>query len=50
MGRLIFSIVGPMMGWVNDVTSLQTALLVSGIIFSVMGLVAIMFLAKHEAL
>ncbi|MGW8184971.1 MAG: MFS transporter [Candidatus Moraniibacteriota bacterium] len=49
VGRLIFSIVGPMMGWVGEAYSLQTALLVSGITFSLMGLVAWMFLVKHKA-
>ncbi|MDX9914056.1 MAG: MFS transporter [Candidatus Moranbacteria bacterium] len=47
--RLVFAFVGPMMGWVGEAYSLQTALLVSGVTFGLMGLVAWMFLVKHKA-
>lgn len=48
--RLIFVIVGPIMGWVSDLYSLQTALLVSGLIFGFFGLVSLYFLHKHKLL
>jgi MFS family permease len=49
MARIIFAIVGPIMGWVSEITSLQTALIMSGVTFGGMGLVAWMFLLKHKA-
>ncbi|MBK9247949.1 MAG: MFS transporter [Ignavibacteria bacterium] len=38
--RIIFSIVGPLVGWVSDSFSLGTALLISGGIFGVLGVSA----------
>lgn len=50
VGRLIFSIVGPLMGWVNDLISLGDALLVSGATFLLLGTVALLFMRRHKAL
>lgn len=50
VGRIIFSVVGPIVGWINDVFSLKMALLSSGAIFLVSGLIALAFLRKHKAL
>jgi hypothetical protein len=48
--RLVFAIVGPFIGWVTDVYSLQAALLLSGSLFVVFGMIALLFLHKHKAL
>lgn len=48
--RLVFAIVGPFIGWISDVYSLQWALLTSGGIFIVFGVIALFFLHKNKAL
>jgi MFS family permease len=48
--RLVFAIVGPFIGWVTDVYSLQAALLLSGSLFVFFGIIALLFLHKHKAL
>ncbi|MDR3583536.1 MAG: hypothetical protein P4L62_04215 [Candidatus Pacebacteria bacterium] len=48
--RIIFSIVGPLVGWTADVCSLRFALLFSGAIFLMLGIVSLVFLKKHNAL
>lgn len=50
VGRLIFSVVGPFVGWANDAISLQVALFVSGSIFLLSGVIALFFMHKHKAL
>ena len=50
IGRLIFSVVGPIVGWINDLYSLKTALLFSGAIFLFCGTISLLFLHKHKAL
>lgn len=50
VGRLIFSIAGPIFGWVNDAFSLKVALLSSGTTFLFLGLVSLAFLHRHKAL
>lgn len=50
VARLIFAITGPLIGWVNDLYSLQAALLASGTIFLIFGLVSLGFLHKNRAL
>lgn len=50
VGRLIFSLVGPFAGWINDAISLSVTLLVSGSIFLISGMVALFFMSKHKAL
>jgi MFS family permease len=50
VGRVIFSIVGPLLGWISDVYSLKIALLVSGLTFLVLGLISLCFLRKHKVL
>ena len=46
MGRMIFTIIGPFIGWINDLYTLQVALFMTGIIFFVPGLVSLFFLRK----
>jgi MFS family permease len=47
--RIIFSIAGPLIGWVNDVYDLPAALLLGGIIFLVLNVFAgILFLASRS--
>ncbi len=50
IGRLVFSLVGPFVGWINDMISLQMALAISGSIFMVSGMIALFFMRKHKAL
>jgi len=50
VGRLIFAVVGPFLGWAYDAYSLSLALGLSAGIFASMGLVALFFLHKHKAL
>jgi predicted MFS family arabinose efflux permease len=49
-GRLVFSIIGPFIGWITDVYSLQLALLTSGSIFVILGIISLLFLHKNKAL
>ena len=47
--RICFSLAGPLIGWANDVYDLPAALLLGGIIFSVLNLFAgILFLASYR--
>lgn len=48
VSRLIFSVVGPILGYAADVYTLQTALLISGCIYVVLGSISIFFLHKHK--
>ena len=50
VGRLTFSIIGPFIGWLADVYSLQAALLSSGSIFLLLGTTSLIFLHKNKAL
>lgn len=48
IGRLIFSIIGPIAGWMTDAFSLKTALLASGLTFLVLGITSLGFMKKHK--
>ena len=48
--RLFFSIFGPVMGWVSDLYSLPTALMLCGIIFLFWGGVSLLMLNRYNAL
>jgi len=50
MVRLIFSIIGPFIGYLADVFTLPTALLAAGVIFAVIGGTSLFFLHKHRVL
>lgn len=50
VGRVMFSVVGPTVGWINDVFSLKIALLSSGATFLVFGLISLAFMHRHKAL
>ena len=50
MGRLIFTIIGPVMGWVNDAYSLQTALFACAAVYAGMGAIALLFMHKNRLL
>lgn len=50
VGRLLFSIVGPLAGWINDAISLEMALASSGLIFLIFGVIALFFMNRHKAL
>ncbi|MBS3111821.1 MFS transporter [Candidatus Woesearchaeota archaeon] len=49
-GRLVFAIIGPFIGWITDIYSLQLALLTSGSIFVILGIISLLFLHKNKAL
>ena len=49
-GRLFFSIIGPFIGWLNDLYSLSFAFMVAGTTFLILGSIALLFLNKHNAL
>jgi len=46
VGRLIFSIFGPIAGWINDIYSLKAALIVSGAVFFFLGLISLINIQK----
>ena len=48
--RLIFSIFGPIIGWISDLYSLSTALMLCGIIFLFWGSISLLLLHRHKAL
>lgn len=50
MGRLLFAIIGPIMGWINDTYSLQTAMFACSVLFAVLGVIALIFLHKNRLL
>jgi MFS family permease len=47
--RLIFAIVGPFFGWLTDMYSLQTALMISGIFFGLLSSITLFYFLKHAA-
>jgi len=46
--RLIFSIVGPLLGWMSDAFTLHSALVTAGIIFFTLGTVSSTMLLRHH--
>jgi MFS family permease len=50
VSRALFAVLGPFLGWISDVYSLQTALLTSGAIFFCLGVISLIFLHRHKAL
>lgn len=50
VGRVMFSVIGPLVGYVSDVFSLKAALLSSGGTFLVLGLISLAFMRKYKAL
>lgn len=48
--RLVFVIVWPIVGWVNDIYSLSTALLFSAGLFSLLFLIPLFFLQKYKVI
>ena len=50
MFRLVFVIIGPIIGWLSDAYSLQFALFSSGFIFSILFVVSLFFLSKNTNL
>lgn len=47
MMRSIFIVIGPVVGWMSDVYSLQFAFMSAGIIFLISGIISLLFLHKH---
>jgi MFS family permease len=50
VGRLMFTILGPIVGWVNDTYSLSDAFLVCGLTFLTLGTIFLWFLHKNRVL
>ena len=50
VGRLMFTLLGPAVGWVSDTYSLSAAFLICGVVFFVFGVVFLLFLHKNEVL
>lgn len=50
MGRLIFAVIGPVMGGIHDAYSLQTAMFACFTLFAILGVIALMFLHKNRLL
>lgn len=50
IGRLMFAVIGPIIGWVHDTYSLQAMLLCSAALFASMGAIALLFLHKNRLL
>jgi MFS family permease len=48
--RMMFAIIGPLLGWMHDAYSLSWALGLGGMIFAFSGMIALIFLHKHKAL
>ena len=48
--RLLFAVVGPLIGWASDIYSLSTALALAGVIFLGLGGLSLVFLYRHKAL
>lgn len=48
MGRLLFSLIGPFVGWMKDVYSFQTAFLFAACLFFIVGGGAILFLRRQR--
>ncbi len=46
LARLLFSALGPIMGWIHDAVSLQVALLTSGTVFLALGSLALVGLSR----
>lgn len=47
--RLIFAVLGPFFGWLTDAYSLQTALMVTGILFGLISGITLLFFLKNMA-
>lgn len=47
--RLIFSCVGPVIGWIADSYSLSTAFLIAGTLFLIPGIASLLMLNKHTS-
>lgn len=50
MGRLMFVIFGPIVGWANDAYSLNTAFLIAGLTFLTLGIFSLWRLQKNNVL
>jgi MFS family permease len=50
VSRLVFSLIGPFIGWANDLYSLSIAFLTSGGIFLVLGLISLIFLKRNKVI
>lgn len=46
--RFIFAVTGPFWGWITDSYSLQTAILLAGIIYGLFALISLFFFLKHK--
>ena len=50
MGRLFFAVLSPLIGYISDVISLQTAFMVWGVIVFVGGLISLSYLRANKVI
>ncbi len=50
IGRIIFAVISPFIGYISDIYSLQTAFLFSAGFFFIGGVLSLLYLKKHQAL
>jgi MFS family permease len=50
MGRLMFMIIGPIMGLISDTYSLQVALLTCAGVYAILGIISLLFMHKNRLL
>ena len=50
VGRLMFVLLGPLLGWINDSYSLSMAFMVCGLTFFGMGVLFLVFLHRNKVL
>ena len=50
VGRLLFSIIAPIMGYVSDTYTMHAALLITGATFTVLSIISILMLGYHKKL
>ncbi|MDD2871297.1 MAG: MFS transporter [Candidatus Gracilibacteria bacterium] len=48
--RVVYSIIGPFIGWIADIYSFSQAFVISGTIFLTLGALSLLFLHKYKAL
>lgn len=50
ISRILFSIVGPFIGWISDTISLKYAIFCSGVVFSVSGMVLLFLIHRNKVI
>ena len=48
--RLIFSVIGPVIGWIMDLKNISLAMMAAGLFFGVNGFICLFFLRRHKVI